>query len=76
MMIVDFKVMYIADIYVQFSQEQYMVDESAGYAILKVTVNGYRASPISLNVKIFVSNKFQPKAGKYHNYVVMLCQYT
>ena len=56
---------YITDIYVQFSKELYRVDESAGYAILKVTVNGFRTSPISVKVKIFVSNEIQPKAGSY-----------
>ena len=54
----------------QFSQKNYVVDESAGYVVLKVTVSGYRDIPISVNVKIFVSSKFQPAAGKYHiNYV-------
>ena len=52
-----------ADIYVQFSQKLYVVDESAGYATVKVMVNGFRALPISVKVKIFVSNKFQPKTG-------------
>ena len=52
-----------SDIYVQFSQGLYIVDESASYAILKVTVNGFRAFPISVNVKIFVSTEVQPKAG-------------
>ena len=40
-----------------------MVDESAGYATVKVMVNGFRALPISVEVKIFLSNKFQPKTG-------------
>ena len=40
-----------------------MVDESADYTILKVTVDGFRTSPISVNVKIFVSSVFQPEAG-------------
>ena len=47
----------------QFSQQQYMVDESADYALLKVTVSGYRRFAISVDVKIFVSSRFQPKAG-------------
>ena len=40
-----------------------MVDESAGYVTLRVTVSGRRVSAISVNVKVFVSSKFQPKAG-------------
>ena len=52
-----------ADVYVQLSQELYMVDESDSYAIVKVMVNGFRALPISVEVKIFLSNKFQPKTG-------------
>ena len=55
-------------IYVQFSQKTYVVDESAGYAVLKVTVSGYRKIPISVNVKIFVSSEFQPAPGKYHQH--------
>jgi len=51
-------------IYAQFSQKQYTVDESASHAILKVTVSGYRSYAISVNYKIFVSSKFQSKAGK------------
>ena len=62
-----------ADIYVQFSQELYVVDESASYAILKVTVNGLRASSISVNVKVFVSNEFQPKAGSYMCTITITC---
>ena len=40
-----------------------MVDESASYATVKVMVNGFRALPISVKVKVFVLNKFQPKTG-------------
>ena len=40
-----------------------MVDESADYALLKVTVSGHRTFPISMDAKIFVSSRFQPKAG-------------
>ena len=52
-----------AGIYAQFSQQRYIVDESAGYVTLKVTVSGYRVSAISVNVKVFVSSEFRPKAG-------------
>ena len=53
-----------------------MVDESASYVILKVMVNGFRASPISVIVKIFVSTEFQPKAGTYvANIITKLCTY-
>ena len=58
---------YTTGIYAQFSQERYVVDESAGYVTLRVTVSGYRVSAISVNVKVFVSSEFQPKAGNYHN---------
>jgi len=57
-----------AGISAQFSQEEYMVDESAGHVILKVTVNGHRSFPISVNLKVFTSSKFQPRAGKYSVY--------
>ena len=50
-------------IYAQFSQQQYVVDESADYALLKVTVSGHRTFPISVDAKTFVSSRFQPKAG-------------
>ena len=49
----------------QFSEQQYMVDESDGYALLKVTVSGYRTFAISVDAKIFLSSRFQPKAGSY-----------
>ena len=55
-----------------------MVDESAGYAILKVTVDGFRTSPISVNVKIFVSSVFHPKAGTYvaiYHIIMYICVY-
>ena len=42
-----------------------MVDESADYLPLRVTVSGRRTSAISVNVTVFVSSKFQPKAGTY-----------
>lgn len=54
---------YTTGIYARFSQERYVVDESAGYVTLRVTVSGHRVSAISINVKVFVSSKFQPKAG-------------
>jgi len=50
----------------RFSQKYYTVDESAGHAILKVAVSGYRTFPFLLSYKVFVSSRFQPKAGKYH----------
>ena len=57
---------HIAGIYVQFSQNQYVAVESDGHAILKVTLNAnyHRHFPISVNLKIFVSSKFRPRAGK------------
>lgn len=57
----------IAGIYAQFSSDKYVVDESARYAKVEVTVSGHRSSPISVNVRIFVSDKFDPRAGKDHN---------
>ena len=51
---------------VQFSQGEYMVDESAGYVTLKVIISGKRYLPISFNYKVFVSNtEFQPYPGLY-----------
>ena len=51
---------------VQFSQEEYMVDEPAGYAKLKVIITGHRYLPISFNYKVLVSNtEFQPYPGLY-----------
>ena len=56
-----------------------MVDESADHVPLRVTVSGRRTSAISVNIKIFVSSKFQPKAGTcvlcayiIHSYVLRL----
>ena len=57
----------IAGIYAQFSHDKYVVYESAGYAKVEVTVSGHRSFPISVNVRIFVSDKFEPRAGKDHN---------
>ena len=56
---------------VQFSQGQYTFDESAGYALLKVTVSGHRTYPVSVNAKVFVSSSFQPKAGMYVNILIV-----
>ena len=56
---------------VQFSQGQYTFDESAGYALLKVTVSGHRTSPVSVNAKVFVSSSFQPKAGTDINIIIV-----
>jgi len=49
---------------VQFSQDEYMVNESAGHASLRVIIIGQRDLPISFNYKVFVSNtEFQPYPG-------------
>ena len=40
-----------------------MVDESADYALLKVTISDYRTFAISVDAKIFLSSRFQTKAG-------------
>ena len=56
---------------VQFSQGQYTFDESAGYALLKVTVSGHRTYPVSVNAKVFVLSSFQPKAGTYINIIIV-----
>ena len=54
-----------------------MVDESADYALLRVTVSGHRTFAITVNAKIFVSSKFQPRAGKHniciHMHVLLYC---
>ena len=64
-----FNYVFNIGICVQFSQGQYTFDESAGYALLKVTVSGHRTSPMSVNAKVFVSSSFQPKEGMYvHKY--------
>ena len=57
--------MVIAGVYVQFSQSQYVVDESDGYVTLKVTVNGnyYRKFLVTVYLKIFLSSRLQAKAG-------------
>ena len=49
-----------------------MVDETAGYALLKVTVSGHRTFAISVNAKIFVSSKFKPRAGKHNMCALVL----
>ena len=48
--------MHTDNIMVQFSQGEYMVDESAGYVSLKVILSGQRYIPISFNYRVFVSN--------------------
>ena len=48
----------------QFSQKEYMVDESASYAKLKVIITSQRHFPISFNYKVLVSNtESQPYPG-------------
>lgn len=37
-----------------------------------MTVTGYRTIPISVNVKIFVSDKYEPRAGKDHDLHIIL----
>ena len=66
-----FNYVFNLGICVQFSQGQYTFDESAGYALLKVTVSGHRTFPVSVNVKVFVSSNFQPKAGTYVNVIIV-----
>ena len=57
---------HTGDTVVQFSQEEYMVDETAGYVSLKVIIIGQRYLPISFKYKVFVSNtEFQPYPGLY-----------
>ena len=55
----------VVGIYVQFSQNQYVVDESDGYVTLKVPVNGkyYKKFLITVYLKIFASSQLQAKAG-------------
>jgi len=63
---------------VQFSEDEYMVDESAGYASLKVIVSGQRHLPISFTYNVFVSNtKFQPYPGMtVQQYIIhSLCRF-
>jgi len=58
------KYIYTDNIVVQFSKDEYMVDESAGYASLRVDIIGQRDLPISFNYKVFVSNtEFHPYPG-------------
>ena len=61
--------MYIifVGILAQFSQSQYMANESDGYVTVTITLNtNYnRRSDISVYLRIFLSNKFQPRAGSY-----------
>ena len=54
-------------IFVQFSQNQYMASESDGYATVTITLNANynRSSDISVYLRIFLSSKFQPRAGSY-----------
>jgi len=57
---------------VQFSQKEYMVDESTSYAKLKVIITGQRYLPISFNYKVFVSNtEFQPYPGLHYAVVLL-----
>ena len=60
--------MYIfLGILAQFSQSQYMANESDGYATVTITLNANynRSSVISIYLRIFLSSKFQPRAGSY-----------
>ena len=63
----------IAGIYVQFSQSQYVVDESDGRVTLKLTINGdyYRKFIITVYLKVFLSSRFQAKAGIYVNIIII-----
>ena len=60
---------------VQFSQEEYMAAESAGYAKLKVIISGRHDRPISIKYKVFVSSaEFQPNPGLYSVIMHMIIQ--
>ena len=63
----------IAGIYVQFSQSQYLVDESDGRVTLKLTINSdyYRKFIITVYLKVFLSSRFQAKAGIYVNIIII-----
>ena len=63
----------IAGIYVQFSQSQYVVDESDGRVTLKLTINGdyYRKFIITVYLKVFLSSRLQAKAGIYVNIIII-----
>ena len=54
-------------ILVQFSHNQYMANESDGYATVTITLNANysRRSATSVYLRIFLSSKFQPRAGGY-----------
>jgi len=55
---------------VQFSQEEYIFDESAGIVTLKVIIksSSKRMHPISFKYRVFVSDKFAPNPGLYWLY--------
>ena len=63
----------ITGIYVQFSQSQYIVDESDGRVTLKLTVNGdyYKKFIITMYLRIFLSSGLQAKAGIYVNIIII-----
>ena len=58
---------HISGIFAQFSQNQYTAHEADGYATFTVTLSGnkHRKFPISVYLGVYVSDKFQPKAGTY-----------
>ena len=51
----------------QFSQNQYMANESDGYATVTITLNANynRRHKTSVYLRIFLSHKFQPRPGSY-----------
>ena len=63
---------HISGIFAQFSQNQYIAHEADGYVTFTVTLSGnkHRKFPISVYLGVYVSSKFQPRAGKY-NYTYM-----
>ena len=57
--------LHIVGILAQFSQNQYMAKESDGYAAVTITLNAnyHRRYKISVYLRVFLSYKFQPRAG-------------
>ena len=57
--------LHIVGILAQFSQNQYMANESDGYAAVTITLNANydRRYKISVYLRVFLSYKFQPRAG-------------
>ena len=56
---------HISGIYVRFSQKLYIANEADGYVMFTVTLAGnkHRKFRISVNLRVYVSDKFLPKAG-------------